>query len=170
MARELHDDLNQRMAMLANEVSTLEQTPPGSAGLLRKQLRSLCERVNQLSDDLRNAAHRLHPSALEHFGVAAAIESHCSEFAKLHRIRSSLRTVACRNPFRWRSRLPLSGHAGMPEQRCEAFRSQEAVVTIKKREGDISYRSPTTERGSIPAWWRTKTALASLVFKNGYGL
>lgn len=90
VARELHDDLNQRMAMLANEVSTLEQTPPASARLLRKQLRSLRERVDQVSDDLRGAAHRLHPSALEHFGLVVAIESHCSDFMKLHRIQVKL--------------------------------------------------------------------------------
>ena len=59
IARELHDDLNQRMAMLANEVATLEQRPPGSTRLLCKQLRALGERVDQLSDDLRRAAHRL---------------------------------------------------------------------------------------------------------------
>jgi two-component system CheB/CheR fusion protein len=87
VARELHDDLNQRMAMLANEVATLEQTPPGSARLLRKQLQSLRERVDQLSDDLRHVAHRLHPSVLEHFGLVAAIESHCSDFMKLHPIQ-----------------------------------------------------------------------------------
>lgn len=90
VARELHDDVNQRMAMLANEVATLEQTPPGSARLLRKQLRSLRVRVGQLSDDLRSAAHRLHPSALEHFGLVAAIESHCSDFMKLHRVQVKL--------------------------------------------------------------------------------
>ncbi len=90
VARELHDDVNQRMAILANEVSTLEQAPPIPARLLRKQLRSLRERVDQLSDDLRSAAHRLHPSALEHFGLVAAIESHCSDFTKLHQIQVKL--------------------------------------------------------------------------------
>ena len=90
VARELHDDLNQRMAMLANEVATLEQTPPGSTRLLRKQLRSLRARVDQLSDDLRRTAHRLHPSVLEHFGLVAAVESHCSDFMKLHRIQLKL--------------------------------------------------------------------------------
>jgi two-component system CheB/CheR fusion protein len=101
VARELHDDLNQRMAMLANEVATLEQTPPGSAHLLRKQLRSLREGVDQLSDDLRLVAHRLHPSVLEHFGLVAAIESHCSDFLKLHRIRLKLmhRSVPESIPF-----------------------------------------------------------------------
>jgi PAS domain S-box-containing protein len=101
VARELHDDLNQRMAMLANEVATLEQTPPGSARLLRKQLRSLRERVDQLSDDLRRTAHRLHPSVLDHFGLVAAIESHCSDFMKLHPIQLKLthRSVPESIPF-----------------------------------------------------------------------
>jgi two-component system CheB/CheR fusion protein len=90
VARELHDDMNQRMAMLSNEVATLEQTPSGSARLIRKQLRSLRERADQLSDDLRSTAHRLHPSALEHFGLVAAIESHCSDFMKLHGIQVKL--------------------------------------------------------------------------------
>lgn len=101
VARELHDDVNQRMAMLANEVATLEQTPPGSARLIRKQLRSLRERVDQLSDDLRRTAHHLHPSALDHFGLVAALESHCSDFLKLHPIQLKLahRSVPESIPF-----------------------------------------------------------------------
>ena len=86
VARELHDDVNQRMAMLANEAATLEKNLPRSAGLLRTQFRSLRERVEGLSDNLRRTAHHLHPSALEHFGLVAAIESHCSDVLKLHRI------------------------------------------------------------------------------------
>ena len=171
VARELHDDLNQRMAMLANEVSTLEQTPPGSARLLRKQLRSLRERVDQLSDDLRNAAHRLHPSALEHFGVVAAIESHCSDFMKLHRIQVKLthRSVPESIPMEVALCLyrvtqeclnNVAKHSG----------ARKAAVAIKERKTTSSYRSPITERGSIPAWWRTKTGLASSAFGNGCGL
>ncbi len=138
VARELHDDVNQRMAMLANEVSTLEQTAPASARLLRKQLRSLRERVDQLSDDLRNAAHRLHPSALEHFGVVAAIESHCSDFMKLHGIQVKLthRSVPKSIPMEVALCLyrvtqeclnNVAKHSG----------AREAAVAIEKREGDI---------------------------------
>jgi len=138
VARELHYDLNQRMAMLANEVSTLEQTPPGSVRLLRKQLRSLCERVNQLSDDLRNAAHRLHPSALEHFGVVAALESHCSAFAKLHRIQVNfthrsvpesipMEVALCLYRVTQECLNNVAKHSG----------AREAAVAIKKREGDV---------------------------------
>jgi len=87
LARELHDDVNQRMAMLANEVNLLERDLPGSPDLVRDQLRSLRERVEQLSDDLRRAAHQLHPSSLEHFGLVAALESYCPDFSKLYPIR-----------------------------------------------------------------------------------
>jgi two-component system CheB/CheR fusion protein len=101
VAREIHDDLNQRMAMLANDVAILEQAPPGSARLLREQLRSLRERVDRLSDDLRRTAHHLHPSALEHLGLVAALESHCSDFSKLHPIQLKLahRSVPESIPF-----------------------------------------------------------------------
>ncbi len=87
LARELHDDMNQRMAMLANEVDLLERDLPGSTDLVRDQLRSLRERVEQLSDDLRRVAHQLHPSALEHFGLVAALESYCPDFSKLYPIQ-----------------------------------------------------------------------------------
>jgi len=138
VARELHDDVNQRMAMLANEVSTLEQTPPGSARLLRKQLRSLRERVDQLSDDLRSAAHRLHPSALEHFGLVAAIESHCSDFVKLHRVQVKvthrsvpesipLEIALCLYRVTQECLNNIAKHSG----------AREAAVAIRGREGDI---------------------------------
>lgn len=153
VARELHDDLNQRMAMLANEVSTLEQTPPASARLLRKQLRSLRERVGQLSDDLRNAAHRLHPSALEHFGVVAALESHCSDFGKAHGIK-----VKCT-------------HRGVPDsipmevalclyrvtQEClnnvaKHSGATEVAVAIKSVEDDVFLSIADKGAGFDPGW------------------
>jgi two-component system CheB/CheR fusion protein len=101
LARELHDDMNQRMAMLANEVNLLERNLPDSPDLVRDQLRSLRERVEQLSDDLRRAAHQLHPSSLEHFGLVAALESCCLDFSKLHpiKLRFTHRAVPPSIPF-----------------------------------------------------------------------
>jgi two-component system CheB/CheR fusion protein len=162
VARELHDDLNQRMAMLANEVSTLEQTPPGSARLLRKQLRSLGERVNQLSDDLRNAAHRLHPSALEHFGVVAAIESHCSDFRKLHGIKVKcthrgvpdsipMEVALCLYRITQECLNNVAKHSG----------AREAAVAIKKMNGEISLSISDNGKGFDPGL---------LAEKNGLGL
>ena len=101
LARELHDDMNQRMAMLANEVNLLERDLPGSPDLVRDLLRSLRERVEQLSDDLRRTAHQLHPSSLEHFGLVAALEAYCPDFSKLYpvRLKFTHRGVPASIPF-----------------------------------------------------------------------
>lgn len=123
LARELHDDMNQRMAMLANEVATLEQAPPGSARLLRKHLRTLRKQVEQLSDDLRRTAHHLHPAALEHFGLVAALESYCSDFLKLHPVQLKL---AHRS-------LPQSIPAGIAL--CLYRVTQECLNNIAKHSG-----------------------------------
>jgi two-component system CheB/CheR fusion protein len=151
VARELHDDVNQRMAMLANEVSTLEQKLPGSAHTLRKQLRSLRERVDQLSDDLRSAAHRLHPSALEHFGLVPAIEAHCADFTKLHHIQIKLmhrrvtraiplHTALCLYRVTQECLTNIAKHSG----------AREAAVTIKEREGEIFLSVTDNGRGFDP--------------------
>jgi signal transduction histidine kinase len=88
VARELHDDFNQRMAMLANDVTVLEkELPEHSARRLRNRILFLRAKVNELSDDLRCAARRLHPSALEHFGLVVALESLCSQFSQTHPIQ-----------------------------------------------------------------------------------
>lgn len=87
LAREMHDDVNQRMAMLANELTMLDRELPEAALPIRTQLQSLREKIGELSDDLRRSAHQLHPSALEHFGLVAALEAFCAEFSKRHSIR-----------------------------------------------------------------------------------
>jgi two-component system, NarL family, sensor histidine kinase UhpB len=88
MARELHDDFNQRMALLANEVVTMEKELPfKSTDELRERVRSLHSQVKRLSDDLRQVAYQLHPPALEHFGLLAALESHRANFCKLHAVQ-----------------------------------------------------------------------------------
>ena len=87
LSRELHDDLNQRLAMLAVEVETLEQELPTSADPLRSRLRSLRGHVAELSDDVRRTAYQLHPSTLEHLGLAAALKSYCADFSRTEGIQ-----------------------------------------------------------------------------------
>ena len=86
ISRELHDDLNQKLAMLAVEAEKLEIGLPASPDLIRRQLRLFRERAADLSDDVRNTAYRLHPSALEHLGLVVALRSYCQEFRKLEGI------------------------------------------------------------------------------------
>ena len=82
IARELHDDLNQRMALVAIELQqigqALEEKVAGSA----ERLIGLQEKVAGISGDIHNMSYRLHPSKLEHLGLASALKSFCSEVSK----------------------------------------------------------------------------------------
>jgi len=90
LSRELHDDLNQRLAMLAVEFESLEQHHPVLPEGIRAQLGSLKSRVVELSDDLRRMAYQLHPSILEHLGLAVALKSYCEEFSRREKIEAKL--------------------------------------------------------------------------------
>jgi signal transduction histidine kinase len=68
-------------------VETLEQELPRSADPLRSRLRSLRGHVAELSDDVRRTAYQLHPSTLEHLGLAAALKSYCADFSRTEGIQ-----------------------------------------------------------------------------------
>ena len=69
------------MATLAIELGSIEATLPESDRKTHERLRSLEKRVNGLSDNVRRTAYQLHPSTLEHLGLADALETYCSEFS-----------------------------------------------------------------------------------------
>jgi PAS domain S-box-containing protein len=81
ISRELHDDLNQKLALLAIDTGSLLLTPPSSADKMAEQLRNLQTRVVQLSRDVRQISHRLHPSILDDLGLTAALSELCEEFS-----------------------------------------------------------------------------------------
>jgi PAS domain S-box-containing protein len=81
ISRELHDDLNQKLALLAFDTGSLCLTPSSSVDQMTEQVRGLQARVVQLSQDVRQISHRLHPSILEDLGLTAALNELCEEFS-----------------------------------------------------------------------------------------
>jgi len=86
IARDLHDDINQSLALLALELEQLRRTPPGSASGFREHLGDLGKRVSSIVSDVHAISHELHSSKLELLGLVAAAKSFCSEFAKQKRV------------------------------------------------------------------------------------
>jgi signal transduction histidine kinase len=82
LARELHDGLNQQLAMLAVELGMLVHQVTESTSALREQLATLRDRAEGLCNDLRRITHQLHPAALEHLGLISALRSHCAEVGR----------------------------------------------------------------------------------------
>jgi PAS domain S-box-containing protein len=84
IARELHDDLNQSLALLSVELDLLGQKPPQAACQLRERLLELSGRVKQLGSSVHALSHQLHPSKLEQLGLVAAIRGLCQELTQGH--------------------------------------------------------------------------------------
>jgi PAS domain S-box-containing protein len=82
LARELHDDLTQRLATLAIELGSVEQGIGSLDPAARKKLRHLKDQIVEVSADTHGLARRLHPSILDDLGLVAAIESECLGGAK----------------------------------------------------------------------------------------
>ena len=82
IARDLHDDFNQRLATLSVELETLERAPSALSEPIVRHLAAIRGQVGQLSDDLHDLAYRLHPSLLEHVGLEIAVREHVFEFTK----------------------------------------------------------------------------------------
>jgi PAS domain S-box-containing protein len=88
IARELHDDINQRLALLANGIQEFEQATSGNnAPTHEKSLRELWQLTNEISTDVQQISHQLHPSKLHYLGLAAAARDLCHEFSHQYRIK-----------------------------------------------------------------------------------
>ena len=79
IAREIHDDYNQRLAMLAIDLEELTKTSSIETGA---RLHELWNRVGEIGADLHSLSHRLHSSTLERLGLAAGVRAFCQEFSE----------------------------------------------------------------------------------------
>jgi signal transduction histidine kinase len=85
IARELHDDFGQRLALLSMDLDQLSSAAD-VAGPARDRLSVSAQHVRALASDLHRLSHRLHPSALEVVGLEAALKQLCTEVADRHRL------------------------------------------------------------------------------------
>jgi len=82
ISRDLHDDLNQRLAILAVETEGLYQHLPGSRDVIVERLRALRDSAVELSDAVHSLAYQLHASVLDDLGLPAALESLLADYAQ----------------------------------------------------------------------------------------
>jgi PAS domain S-box-containing protein len=82
IARELHDDFAQRMALMAMELDALGNALRNQD--MRGTVQRLYDRAAQLSSDLQTVSHNLHPGKLESLGLVAAADVFCREMSAQH--------------------------------------------------------------------------------------
>ena len=82
IARELHDDINQRLAMLAINLKTVRQDLSFSEDKTSRRIEEACAQVSGLENDIQALSHRLHSSGLEYLGLEAAVSGFCREVSE----------------------------------------------------------------------------------------
>ncbi len=118
IARELHDDINQRLAMLAIDLERLQDNPSE----VQSGLQELRKQTTEISNDVQALSHDLHSSQLEYLGVVAGMKSWCKEFGERQGMQ-----IDCRHDVR--STLP-------PDTGLCLFRIlQEALHNAAKHSG-----------------------------------
>ena len=81
ISRELHDDLTQRLAVLAIDAGMLEQMP-GSPALVEERARGMREQLIALSESVHSLSRQLHPSILDELGVVDALRAECQSLGQ----------------------------------------------------------------------------------------
>ena len=118
IARELHDDILQRLALLSLEVGQLQENPSE----IEPRGKELRKRIGNISADVQAMAHDLHPSRLEYLGAVAGMKSWCKDFAERQKLELDFTTNV---------RIPLPPHIGV-----SLFRVlQEALQNAVKHSG-----------------------------------
>jgi PAS domain S-box-containing protein len=125
IARELHDDISQRLALLAIRLDQVGlHVPPA----LRQKIEETRNEVQDLAQDAQTLSHRLHSSNLEHLGLAAAANSFCKELSDRHQVEIDFR---CQN---------VPGTLSQERSLCLFRVLQEALQNAIKHSGSRQFQ------------------------------
>lgn len=84
VAREVHDDALQRVAILQHELSEWDtvETPAGGPGRTTARVEALRSELQDLGVMLRRVAHRLHPAIIDQAGLVPALAQLASDVSR----------------------------------------------------------------------------------------
>jgi PAS domain S-box-containing protein len=87
VARELHDDFSQRLALLAIDLEELAQEMPATKQDWTGRLKSMWAHTQELTTDIHRLSRQLHPSKLEDLGLVMAVRSYCREISQQTKLK-----------------------------------------------------------------------------------
>jgi signal transduction histidine kinase len=91
IARELHDDIAQRLVLLTVQLEELQQNVNDSKSDIPARVGAIQERAVQIGIDVQAMSHKLHSSKLEYLGLVAAMQGFCKEFGEQQRVEIDFR-------------------------------------------------------------------------------
>lgn len=123
IARDLHDDIGQRLALLSIDLEQMKLASLHNGGSMAKELEALLRTASEITTDVHNVSRRLHPSQVELLGLAPALRNFCREFAQ----RNSMEIQFTTGP----STCKLVDEASL----CLFRVAQEAIRNVQKHSG-----------------------------------
>ena len=86
IGRDLHDDVVQRLALLAIELETIQTDLPDSVTELGRRIGDLRNQTMQVANDVQLISHELHSSKLDYLGIVGAAKNFCKEFSERQKV------------------------------------------------------------------------------------
>jgi signal transduction histidine kinase len=84
ISRELHDDIAQRLCVLALRLHTLGRELPEKASAVREHVRAAQRFTDEIAMDVHQLSRELHSSRLRNLGLRRSLESWCHEMSVQH--------------------------------------------------------------------------------------
>jgi len=98
IARELHDDFNQRLAVLSIELEQLGQRIQKPVSL-RRNVQKLQKQAQEISAEIHRLSYKLHPSKLDHLGLVASVNSLCNEISASGKLKVEFKQSGFPSPL-----------------------------------------------------------------------
>ena len=135
IARELHDNLGQRLALMAMAIDRFATTAPESVRSIVADLRT---NTNEVAQEVHTLSHRLHSSKLDALGLVAAVRGHCQEVSQhglaVHFVDSDVpktlpsETALCVFRIAQEALNNVVKHSGATEARVWLSRAHDTLV------------------------------------------
>jgi PAS domain S-box-containing protein len=92
IARDLHEDVGQRLALLAIGIDQLKNDLPNQAVEVLDRVDAVWKETLEILTDIKASAHELYSPRLEYLGIAAVMRTFCEEFGERKRVEIDLRS------------------------------------------------------------------------------
>jgi PAS domain S-box-containing protein len=158
ISRDLHDDINQRLALLAMDIEAVERQLDSSTHHVGRAVQKIQERVVELSDVVRHLAYQLHPSILDDLGLPIALQRLVEDVTARSHIRGSFghknipatvpqEIATCLYRVAQESLSNVIRHAEASQVDVELTRSR-SVLTVTITDNGVGFDSEQPQYGS----------------------
>ncbi|HEY6971430.1 MAG TPA: ATP-binding protein, partial [Candidatus Angelobacter sp.] len=179
IARELHDDISQRLALVVTELDQLDGDP--TANRSSGSVRGAVQQLREIIHDTHNLSRELHSSKLELLGLEAALKDLCGQLARQHGM--AIEVIADKIPFSLPENLALCFYRVAQEALHNSVKHSRATrveVRISVDDGTLRMRIkdygsgfdpllPTSGLGLATMRERLRLVKGSLVVKSNPG-